>query len=84
MVAPAAAQIDIVVGQSREDFKTRYRETYRISRELSISEVERLKDFLRRPPTAEQLSESELATLKNNVAKAVFVSQSVLPDLLFR
>ncbi|MBL9191579.1 MAG: hypothetical protein JNJ82_04420 [Opitutaceae bacterium] len=83
MVAPAAAQIDIVVGQSREDFKTRYRETYRISRELSISEVERLKDFLRRPPAAEQLSESELATLKNNVAD-VLISQSVLPERLFR
>jgi hypothetical protein len=74
--------VAFVVTPQAQPYEERHRATYRLSKNLAAEDVAALLEFLARPPAADSVRESELRSLKNNVADALIAQNKPEAGLL--
>lgn len=74
--------VALVVTAEAQPYEERHRATYRLSKNLAAEDVAALLEFLARPPAADSVRESELRSLKNNVADALIAQNKPEASLL--
>lgn len=79
----AAVDSTFVTSDRRFDFDSRYTAAYHLADNLGPSEVNALLAFLARLPNEDNVGESALASIKNNVADRL-VQQRILPRTLLK
>jgi hypothetical protein len=74
--------VDFLTDRAEHDYAGRFRVTYHLGSQFNKEDIDKMIQFLRRPPIDDVVSADELASLKNNVADVLIAQKGLAEKLL--